>query len=68
MDPTDCLLKEETLPSKVGLEEHDLLKPKPPGVKLDIVNECQMFIKAEDGGGDAYLNLNDQSEKEKHGK
>ncbi|CAG4941861.1 unnamed protein product [Parnassius apollo] len=29
----------------------------PSGVKCDIVNECQMFLKAEDGGGDAKLNV-----------
>lgn len=32
---------------------------KPPGVKCDIVNECQMFLKAEDGGGDAHLKITD---------
>ncbi|XP_050342884.1 traB domain-containing protein-like isoform X1 [Nymphalis io] len=31
---------------------------KPPAVKCDIVNECQMFLKAEEGGGDAPTNMN----------
>lgn len=66
MDPTDSLLKQET--TKVGLEEHDLLKTKPAGVKLDIVNECQMFIKAEDGGGDAHLYLDENPDEKKPGK
>lgn len=61
MDPTDNLLKQETL-TKVGLEEHNL-KGKPAEAKLDIVNECQMFLKAEDGGGDAHFNPNENPEK-----
>ncbi|CAH2107191.1 unnamed protein product [Euphydryas editha] len=32
--------------------------PKQPPVKCDIVNECQVFIGAEQGGGDAHTNMN----------
>ncbi|XP_041976747.1 traB domain-containing protein-like isoform X1 [Aricia agestis] len=28
---------------------------KPPPVQCDLVNECQMFLKAEEGGGDAHI-------------
>lgn len=31
---------------------------KQPTVKCDIVNECQLFIRAEEGGGDAHTNMN----------
>ncbi|CAH0728839.1 unnamed protein product, partial [Brenthis ino] len=31
---------------------------KSSSVKCDIVNECQMFLNAEDGGGDAHTNMN----------
>ncbi|XP_047527080.1 traB domain-containing protein-like isoform X1 [Vanessa atalanta] len=31
---------------------------KPPAVKCDIVNECQMFLRAEEGGGDAPTAMN----------
>lgn len=31
---------------------------KQPPVKCDIVNECQLFIRAEEGGGDAHTNMN----------
>ncbi|KAJ2939679.1 hypothetical protein O0L34_g14398 [Tuta absoluta] len=34
-------------------EEDQLLKKSKPFAKCDIVNECQTFIKAEDGSGDA---------------
>ncbi|KPJ09746.1 TraB domain-containing protein [Papilio machaon] len=41
-------------------KEQLLMNQKPPGVKCDIVNECQMFLKAEDGGGDgARLKITD---------
>lgn len=30
---------------------------KPSLVNCDILNECQMFLKAEDGGGDAHKNM-----------
>lgn len=50
MDAAENLLKHE----KVALDE-DLTKPNVSGVKCDIVNECQMFIKAEDGGGDGWM-------------
>ncbi|XP_013178245.1 PREDICTED: traB domain-containing protein-like [Papilio xuthus] len=40
-------------------KEQLLMNQKPPGVKCDIVNECQMFLKAEDGGGDAHLKMTD---------
>lgn len=57
MDPSDRLLTGvESAPSG-EIEENLLLKPKPSGVKCDIVNECQMFLKAEDGGGDTHLNI-----------
>lgn len=43
-----------------GAEREQLLvnKPlKPSLVNCDILNECQMFLKAEDGGGDAHKNM-----------
>lgn len=59
MDPaTDSLLEQQKISPKLTSEEHNL-KPKVPGVKLDILNECQMFLKAEDGGGDAQMNMNE---------
>ncbi|XP_068630324.1 traB domain-containing protein-like isoform X2 [Battus philenor] len=43
-----------------NLEKEQLLMgQKPPGVKCDIVNECQMFLKAEDGGGDGHYTITD---------
>ncbi|CAH3818308.1 traB domain-containing protein-like isoform X1 [Pieris brassicae] len=42
--------------------ERDLLINQPQkgvGVKCDIVNECQMFLKAEEGGGDAHSIMHD---------
>ncbi|CAK1581261.1 unnamed protein product [Parnassius mnemosyne] len=36
-----------------------LMTQNPSGVKCDIVNKCQMFLKAEDGGADAKLNVSD---------
>lgn len=41
--------------------EHLLINhsPKGVGVKCDIVNECQMFLKGEEGGGDAHTIMND---------
>ncbi|XP_047506939.1 traB domain-containing protein-like isoform X1 [Pieris napi] len=42
--------------------ERDLLinqTQKGVGVKCDIVNECQMFLKAEEGGGDAHSIMHD---------
>ncbi|XP_059052373.1 traB domain-containing protein-like [Achroia grisella] len=42
---------------KLNMDEDPLLlKTKTPGLKCDIVNECQMFLKAEDGSGDSDLN------------
>lgn len=33
-----------------------------PAVPCDIVNECQMFLKAEEGGGDAHVNMKENVE------
>ncbi|XP_053602701.1 traB domain-containing protein isoform X2 [Plodia interpunctella] len=56
MEATDRLLGKESLDS-------DKLagKVRTSGVKCDIVNECQMCIKAEDGGGDVHLNAVDKA-------
>lgn len=59
MDSTNRLLKGAEVVPNLGAEEKLLEKPKPSGVKCDIVNECQMFINAEDGGGDTRLHLNE---------
>ncbi|XP_075970720.1 traB domain-containing protein-like [Anticarsia gemmatalis] len=59
MDVADRLLtnSNDRLVTHGDLEEDKLtLTGKPSGVKCDIVNECKVFIKAEDGGGDAHLN------------
>ncbi|XP_013189546.2 traB domain-containing protein isoform X2 [Amyelois transitella] len=40
---------------------------KPSRVKCDIVNECQIFIKAEDGSGDAPMNVTDKAVLSKKG-
>ncbi|KAJ8731945.1 hypothetical protein PYW08_014675 [Mythimna loreyi] len=54
MDAADRLLNNERLVTQGNLEEDQLfVKPQASGVKCDIVNECKVFIKAEDGGGDA---------------
>ncbi|XP_045493624.1 traB domain-containing protein-like isoform X2 [Colias croceus] len=44
-----------------GEKEHLLINQasKAAGVKCDIVNECQMFLKAEEGGGDAHKIMGD---------
>ncbi|CAK1553761.1 unnamed protein product [Leptosia nina] len=45
-----------------GEREHLLVNQTPKaGVKCDIVNECQMFLKAEEGGGDAHRIMNDDT-------
>ncbi|XP_061710088.1 traB domain-containing protein-like isoform X1 [Cydia pomonella] len=58
MDAADTLLS-DSVAGKQGLEEEELLlKPNPkPNVKCDLVNECKVFIRAEDGGGDTHLNI-----------
>lgn len=59
MEATDRLLGKES----VNLEDERLaMRSKAPGVKCDIVNECQMFIKAEDGSGDAHVSVSDNTE------
>lgn len=58
MDAADALLSNKGVAAKQDLGEQDLLlksKPK-PDVTCDIVNECQMFMRAEDGGGDGQHN------------
>lgn len=56
MDAADHLLKRETISSDNDMDEDKLLlKPNLTRTKCDIVNECQMFLKAEDGGGDAQM-------------
>ncbi|KAJ8732833.1 hypothetical protein PYW07_015432 [Mythimna separata] len=57
MDAADRLLNNERLVTHSNLEEDQLfVKPQASGAKCDIVNECKVFIKAEDGGGDAPVN------------
>ncbi|XP_023951439.2 traB domain-containing protein [Bicyclus anynana] len=51
-----------------GEREQLLIGPSKPNVKCDIVNECQMFLKAEDGGGDAHTNMNQNIAPEKSGR
>lgn len=51
MDAADHLLNDRLV--NHNLEEDQLL---PSGVKCDLVNECKIFIKAEDGSGDAHVN------------
>ncbi|XP_034824519.1 traB domain-containing protein isoform X1 [Maniola hyperantus] len=41
-----------------GEKEQLLIGPSKPNVRCDIVNECQMFLKSEEGGGDAHTNMN----------
>ncbi|XP_073951569.1 traB domain-containing protein-like [Choristoneura fumiferana] len=58
MDAADALLSNKGVATKQDLGEQDLLlksKPK-PDVTCNIVNECQMFMRAEDGGGDGQHN------------
>lgn len=65
MDPADHLIKHE----KISLEEDPILRqPNVSGVKCDIVNECQMFLRAEDGGGDAHMSLSENMLRDKDGK
>ncbi|KAL0892054.1 hypothetical protein ABMA27_015276 [Loxostege sticticalis] len=62
MDPADHLIKHE----KISLEEDPILRqPNVSGVKCDIVNECQMFLRAEDGGGDAHMSLSENMLRDK---
>lgn len=56
MDPVDRLLNSDKLVMGDSGEDRLLGNTKPPGVKCDIVNECKVFLKAEEGGGDADLN------------
>lgn len=57
MDAADRLLNNERLVTHGNLEEDQLfVKPQAGGVKCDIVNECKVFIKAEDGTGEAAVN------------
>ncbi|XP_047020011.1 traB domain-containing protein-like [Helicoverpa zea] len=56
MDAADRLLNNERLVTRSDLEEDQLfVKPQSSGVNVDIVNECKVFIKAEDGSGDAQV-------------
>lgn len=56
MDAADRLLSNDRAVAHQDLDEDKLLlNAKPSGVKCDIVNECKVFLKAEDGGGDAQL-------------
>ncbi|XP_047986525.1 traB domain-containing protein-like [Leguminivora glycinivorella] len=58
MDAADSLLSNSVAGKQVLEEEESLLKPSPkPNVKSDLVNECKVFIRAEDGGGDTHLNI-----------
>ncbi|XP_026751064.1 traB domain-containing protein-like [Galleria mellonella] len=53
MNTTDLALGNKNL----NMDEDPLLmKSKSPGLKCDILNECQMFLKAEDGSGDTHIN------------
>lgn len=68
MEAADRLLNNDKPVNHNNLEEDQLfLKQKPPGVKCDIVNECKVFIKAEDGSGDAKLNITNAMMPEKSG-
>ncbi|CAH2075395.1 unnamed protein product, partial [Iphiclides podalirius] len=54
----DTYMKNDISSLSNNLEKEQLLMAqKPPGVKCDILNECQMFLKAEDGGGDATYQI-----------
>ncbi|CAH0627028.1 unnamed protein product [Chrysodeixis includens] len=58
MEAADRLLNNDKPVNHSNIEEDQLfLKNKPPAVKCDLVNECKVFIKAEDGSGDAQLNI-----------
>ncbi|XP_049866538.1 traB domain-containing protein-like isoform X2 [Pectinophora gossypiella] len=66
MDAADSLLNRVS-PGRELEVDQEFLKPKPPG-KCDIVNECQTFLKAEDGSGDAHnitSNMRPKDEKPK---
>ncbi|CAH2230520.1 jg18622 [Pararge aegeria aegeria] len=51
-----------------GEREQLLIGSSKPNVQCDIVNECQMFLKAEDGGGDAHKSMNQKIAPEKSGR
>ncbi|KAG6446367.1 hypothetical protein O3G_MSEX004441 [Manduca sexta] len=63
MDAADVILKNDKIKPSVDLEEDPLLL-RPHTSTVNIINECQMFIKAEDGGGDAHMNLTDNMPQE----
>ncbi|CAB3243060.1 unnamed protein product [Arctia plantaginis] len=56
MDAADRLLHNDRLVTRELEDDQLLLTAKTSGVKCDIINECKVFLKAEDGGGDAQLN------------
>lgn len=57
MDAADGLLSKDRLAPRDVEEDPLLLAAKPSGVRCDIVNECKVLLQAEDGSGDAPLNV-----------
>lgn len=49
------------------LSEEQLFGEQKPTPKCDLINECQAFLKAEDGGGDAQLTTNATTVPQKYG-
>lgn len=69
MDSADHLLQSGTKSSGKDLDEEKLLlKPNTTRTKCDIVNECQIFIKAEDGSGDAQMKSTNNLKQGENGK
>lgn len=58
MDAADSLMN-RVMPSG-ELEEDPLFRRPKPAVNCNVVNECDAFIKAEDGSGDARYNSTDK--------
>lgn len=67
MDAADRLLQNDEHKPRDNSDGIIFAPPK-PSVKRDITNECQLFIKAEDGGGDASIKINENMPGENSGK
>lgn len=65
MDAADSLMN-RVMP-RVEVEEDALLLRPKPAVNCNVVNECEAFIKAEDGGGDTHHNSTDKMMSTKEG-
>lgn len=52
MDKAPDILRGVQISPNVNFDEESLLPSSKPPASSNIINECQMFIKSEDGGGD----------------